>query len=46
MIFFKLYYDYALLSVINFKFNNQRIDFFNILKKIDNFVYKFDILLY
>ena len=46
MIFFKLYHNYVLLNIINFKFNNQRADFFNIFKKINNFVYKFDVLLY
>ena len=41
--YFCLYNDYIIFDFINRKFNQQRIDFFKILKKIDALVYRFQL---
>ena len=38
-IYLKFYYDYIILSIINKKLFNQRIESFKILKKIENLTY-------
>ena len=38
--YLRLHYDYTISNVINKKLLQQRIDFFIILNKIDNFVYR------
>ena len=40
--YLRLYHDYTISSIINKKLSQQRVDFFIILNKIDNLVYRLD----
>ena len=44
----KLHYNYDILFTIIFerKYNQQYVDFFRILKRVDRLVYRFDLLIY
>ena len=40
--YLRLHHDYTISSIINKKLSQQRVDFFIILNKIDNLVYRLD----
>ena len=42
-IYFRLYQDYIISNLFNHKLFHQRIKFFTILEKIDNFVFRFQL---
>jgi hypothetical protein len=42
-VFFELYFDYIILDLSNHKFNQQRVDLFKIIEKIDTLTYRFEL---
>ena len=42
-VYLRFHYKYKILEKENRKFHQQRVDFFLILSKVDNFIYKFDL---
>ena len=43
-VFFKLHVEYIIFDLNNHKFNQQRVDSFKIIDKIDTFVYRLELL--
>ena len=41
--FFELYSDYIIFDLSNYKFNQQRVDSFKIIEKIDTLTYRFEL---